>query len=192
MTRHCSRVGCAEPATATLAFEYGAGQAWLADLTRERDPHNYDLCEQHANRGIWDVTVCRGRPDRNILVLAGRTVATRVARRVNHGAPNPAVDAALATERLPVSDEAHERFLDCVTRELDLADNGFCDTEKADVTALIDVTEHREGHGSPVICSPSTITTRRSKPLFSLDSLGRSRRRPARAAAIHPTLRLCL
>jgi hypothetical protein len=43
-------VGCAEPASTTLAFEYSRGVAWLRDLDRERDPHCYDLCEQHANR----------------------------------------------------------------------------------------------------------------------------------------------
>ena len=62
-------------------------------------------------------------------------------------APDPAVDAALASESLSAVDEAHERFLDCVTRELDLAHNGLRDPQKADVPALVDVAEHLEGHG---------------------------------------------
>lgn len=50
VTRHCSRTGCAESASTTLAFEYGSSTVWLGDLTRDRDPHCYDLCEHHANR----------------------------------------------------------------------------------------------------------------------------------------------
>ncbi len=48
MTRQCSRTGCAEPATTTLAYQYARAQVWLDDLTPERDPHRYDLCERHT------------------------------------------------------------------------------------------------------------------------------------------------
>lgn len=50
VTRQCSRTGCAEPASTTLTYQYGQGQAWLDDLHRDRDPHGYDLCERHADR----------------------------------------------------------------------------------------------------------------------------------------------
>jgi hypothetical protein len=48
--RQCSRTGCAEPAAVTLSYDYRRSQVWLDDLARERDPHDYDLCERHAGR----------------------------------------------------------------------------------------------------------------------------------------------
>ena len=49
-TRLCSRPGCAEPAAATLTYRYDLSAAWIDDLTPEREPHDYDLCERHAAR----------------------------------------------------------------------------------------------------------------------------------------------
>jgi hypothetical protein len=34
----------------TLTYHYAQSQVWLDDLSAERDPHAYDLCERHANR----------------------------------------------------------------------------------------------------------------------------------------------
>jgi Protein of unknown function (DUF3499) len=34
----------------TLTYEYARSQVWLDELTPERDPHGYDLCERHAER----------------------------------------------------------------------------------------------------------------------------------------------
>ena len=48
--RQCSRPTCAEPAAATLTYQYAKGIVWVDDLTPERDPHGYDLCERHASR----------------------------------------------------------------------------------------------------------------------------------------------
>ena len=48
MQRQCSRTGCAEPAAVTLTYQYGQAQVWLDDLTAEREPHGYDLCERHT------------------------------------------------------------------------------------------------------------------------------------------------
>lgn len=48
VTRQCSRQGCASPAVVTLSYEYRSSQVWLDRLSAERDPHGYDLCEQHA------------------------------------------------------------------------------------------------------------------------------------------------
>ncbi len=48
MTRQCSRTGCAQSAAVTLTYQYGQAQVWIDDLAVERDPHHYDLCEQHA------------------------------------------------------------------------------------------------------------------------------------------------
>ena len=33
-----------------MTYHYGQSQVWLDDLSRERDPHDYDLCERHAGR----------------------------------------------------------------------------------------------------------------------------------------------
>jgi hypothetical protein len=49
-SRQCSRPSCAEPAVATLTYQYGAGAVWIDDLTPEREPYGYDLCERHAAR----------------------------------------------------------------------------------------------------------------------------------------------
>lgn len=50
MSRQCSRSGCAQPAIATLSFQYARSTAWLDELTPEREPHCYDLCATHAGR----------------------------------------------------------------------------------------------------------------------------------------------
>jgi hypothetical protein len=50
VTRQCSRPGCAETAVATLTYVYARQFVWLDDLTLDRDPHAYDLCERHASR----------------------------------------------------------------------------------------------------------------------------------------------
>jgi len=48
LLRQCSRPGCAEPATVTLTYEYRRARVWLDELSDERDPHGYDMCERHA------------------------------------------------------------------------------------------------------------------------------------------------
>ena len=48
--RLCSRPACSEPAGATLTYHYRQGMAWLDDMTPDRDPHGYDLCDRHADR----------------------------------------------------------------------------------------------------------------------------------------------
>lgn len=50
MSRQCTRTGCAEPAAATLTYEYQRAQVWIDELAAERDPHAYDLCVRHTNR----------------------------------------------------------------------------------------------------------------------------------------------
>ncbi len=50
MTRQCSRPTCAEAASATLTYQYAKGIVWVDELSTERDPHGYDLCERHASR----------------------------------------------------------------------------------------------------------------------------------------------
>jgi hypothetical protein len=50
VVRQCSRTGCAERGAVTLTYHYGRSQVWLDDLTAERDPHAYDLCDRHAER----------------------------------------------------------------------------------------------------------------------------------------------
>ena len=48
--RLCTRTGCSEHAEVTLTYHYGRSQVWLDELSTERDPHAYDLCERHAGR----------------------------------------------------------------------------------------------------------------------------------------------
>ena len=50
MARQCTRQGCVHSATVTLTYQYARSSVWLDDLSLERDPHSYDLCDQHANR----------------------------------------------------------------------------------------------------------------------------------------------
>lgn len=50
MARKCTRQGCVHEATATLSYQYSRSLVWMDDLSPERDPHSYDLCEQHADR----------------------------------------------------------------------------------------------------------------------------------------------
>jgi len=50
VNRQCSRPGCAEPSSVTLTYQYARGAAWLDELTAEREPHAYDLCDRHAGR----------------------------------------------------------------------------------------------------------------------------------------------
>ncbi|MGA0863920.1 MAG: DUF3499 family protein [Ilumatobacteraceae bacterium] len=50
MSRLCTRQGCVHAASVTLSYQYARSLVWLDDLTPERDPHSYDLCERHADR----------------------------------------------------------------------------------------------------------------------------------------------
>lgn len=54
--RQCSRSGCSEIAAVTLSYHYATSQVWIDHLTPERDPHQYDLCDRHADR----LSVMRG------------------------------------------------------------------------------------------------------------------------------------
>jgi hypothetical protein len=48
--RACSRPSCSAPASATLMFNYGEREAWIAGLAESRSPQSYDLCASHAAR----------------------------------------------------------------------------------------------------------------------------------------------
>jgi hypothetical protein len=50
VTRQCARPACAAPATSTFTYHYGERVVWVDDLSGDRDPHAYDLCELHAGR----------------------------------------------------------------------------------------------------------------------------------------------
>jgi len=50
MARQCTRQGCVHVATVTLSYQYSRSMVWLDELTPEREPHSYDLCDQHADR----------------------------------------------------------------------------------------------------------------------------------------------
>jgi hypothetical protein len=73
MTRQCSRTGCASSATATLSYQYGQAQVWLDELSPERDPHSYDLCDRHTARlSVPNGWRLQDRRDRRVLVGAVR------------------------------------------------------------------------------------------------------------------------
>jgi Protein of unknown function (DUF3499) len=48
--RQCSRTSCADLAVATLTYHYQRSTVWIDELTAEREPYGYDLCERHADR----------------------------------------------------------------------------------------------------------------------------------------------
>ncbi len=50
MVRSCARPGCAEPAAATLSYDYDSRRVWLESLDPESHPMHYDQCERHAER----------------------------------------------------------------------------------------------------------------------------------------------
>lgn len=71
--RLCSRTGCSEAASTTLSYQYAQAQVWLDNLTEDRDPHDYDLCERHAGRLTapqgWTVFDRRLRPTPSLLAV---------------------------------------------------------------------------------------------------------------------------
>jgi hypothetical protein len=48
MSRQCDRPTCAQPARATLTYNYDDGTVWLDGLSDAEHPMSYDLCDQHA------------------------------------------------------------------------------------------------------------------------------------------------
>jgi hypothetical protein len=49
MPRTCARPTCAEPAQATLDYDYANRTVWLSSLTGEATPRAHDLCDRHAD-----------------------------------------------------------------------------------------------------------------------------------------------
>jgi Protein of unknown function (DUF3499) len=48
--RSCAKIGCGEPAVATIGIRYEARELLVADLLPQRDPNLLDLCEAHTSR----------------------------------------------------------------------------------------------------------------------------------------------
>jgi len=48
--RTCSKVACANDAVSTLTYVYADSMAVLGPLSRDAEPHSYDLCPKHAER----------------------------------------------------------------------------------------------------------------------------------------------
>lgn len=74
--RSCSKSSCSQPAVATLTFVYADSTAVIGPLSRESEPHTYDLCAQHAAaftapRG-WTVVMAPAplEPEDDVLALA--------------------------------------------------------------------------------------------------------------------------
>ncbi|MGB3734441.1 MAG: DUF3499 family protein [Ilumatobacter sp.] len=49
-SRQCSRTGCSDAAAVTLTYDYRQSQVWIDRLAPERNPHDYDMCDRHAER----------------------------------------------------------------------------------------------------------------------------------------------
>ncbi len=49
-SRQCSRTGCSDAAAVTLTYDYRQSQVWIDRLAPERNPHDYDMCDRHADR----------------------------------------------------------------------------------------------------------------------------------------------
>lgn len=75
MDRQCSRPGCAQPATATFAYDYQACTVWLDDLAEQAHPATYDLCASHARRFVpprgWQLVERRAATAPTLTALAG-------------------------------------------------------------------------------------------------------------------------
>ena len=48
--RRCTKLGCDQPASATVGLRYADRILWLAELAPERDPNFLELCGGHADR----------------------------------------------------------------------------------------------------------------------------------------------
>ena len=48
--RRCSRSYCSEPASATLTYVYADSRVVMGPLAASHEPHDYDLCSDHASR----------------------------------------------------------------------------------------------------------------------------------------------
>ncbi len=48
--RPCSKVACTNDAVSTLTYVYADSMAVLGPLSRQAEPHSYDLCPRHAER----------------------------------------------------------------------------------------------------------------------------------------------
>lgn len=46
--RGCTKVGCAREAAASCGFSYAEREVWIAPLSAEPQPSQYDLCDSHA------------------------------------------------------------------------------------------------------------------------------------------------
>lgn len=49
-SRACSKIACINDAVSTLTWDYADSMAVLGPLSREPEPHGYDLCGKHSDR----------------------------------------------------------------------------------------------------------------------------------------------
>ncbi|MDQ4005364.1 MAG: DUF3499 family protein [Actinomycetota bacterium] len=47
--RDCAKLGCKEPAAATVGLRYAERILWIGDLLSQRDPNLIDLCQRHTD-----------------------------------------------------------------------------------------------------------------------------------------------
>jgi hypothetical protein len=48
--RSCAKMGCRQPATATIGIRYAARELVVGDLLPQQDPNLMELCEGHSER----------------------------------------------------------------------------------------------------------------------------------------------
>ena len=61
----------AEEAIATLSYQYARSLVWVDELSDERDPHSYDLCQRHTARlSVPNGWRLEDRRDRRVLAYA--------------------------------------------------------------------------------------------------------------------------
>jgi hypothetical protein len=48
--RLCSKASCSLAASATLTYVYADSEAVVGPLSETKEPHGYDLCDQHAHK----------------------------------------------------------------------------------------------------------------------------------------------
>ena len=47
--RDCAKLGCKEPAAATVGLQYAERILWIGEVLPQRDPNLIDLCQRHAD-----------------------------------------------------------------------------------------------------------------------------------------------
>ncbi|MBB5830929.1 DUF3499 domain-containing protein [Brachybacterium aquaticum] len=116
--RECSRTACSKPAVSSLTFVYEDSTAVLGPLSRQIEPHAYDLCHEHASRMTaplgWELLRVAGGEDvsddlvaladavrRRPAAVPGATVPGATVSGAATGVGGPAAPSAARPSRAP-------------------------------------------------------------------------------------------